>query len=199
MKTALDFLFLPNDWSSDISPYPQIVLLHPLSAPQSSPLSPQYSTKTLFLECSLHRHRHLTSVCRSLSDSSSLHLCYHLVVLWSCSPLCFSLSISESTSFCVSLSRLISMFPSAMVALTRTTIALKDACSPFFSVQTHTHRQISKSLFSFPHHRILLWLPPTPFSPLNPLLFSLLLIHSASSSHWCFKPFHPSNVFSWQI
>lgn len=49
--TALDFLLLPNDLSSDISPHPQIVLLHPLLAPLSSPLSPQFSDKTLFCEC----------------------------------------------------------------------------------------------------------------------------------------------------
>lgn len=50
-ETALDFLFRSNGWSSDISPYPQIILLHPLLAPQSSPLSPQFCDKTLFLEC----------------------------------------------------------------------------------------------------------------------------------------------------
>lgn len=116
-ETALDFLFLPNDWSSDISPYSQIVLLHPLPVPQSSPFSPQFATKTLFLDCSMHSHRHLTGVCLSLSDSSSLYLCYRFLVLWACSHLCVSLSISESASFSVSLSSLISMFPSAMVAV----------------------------------------------------------------------------------
>lgn len=38
-------------------------------------------------------------------------------------------------------------------------------------------------------------IPRTPFSPLYPVLFSLLLIHSASSSHWLLSHFTAQIVF----
>lgn len=115
-ETALDFLFLPNDWSSDISPYPQIILLHPLLAPQSSPLSPQFSDKTLFLECNA---RCTDTSVSTVSDPLSLCLIPHLYLSVSVSlfhgPLRHSVFLTAS--FSLSLSSLISMFLSAMVAL----------------------------------------------------------------------------------
>lgn len=108
--TALDFLFLPNDWSSDISPNPQIILLHPLLAPQSSHLSPQFSDKTLFLECNARcTGTSVPPVCVWFLITLSLSLCPRSAVLLT--SLCFS------PHLWISLSILISTFLSANVAL----------------------------------------------------------------------------------
>lgn len=87
---------------------------HP--SPPNFPIRPCFSNVMLDAQ-TLASHRCLP-LSPSLSDSSSsLPLCYCVLVLQSCWSLCVSLSISKSASFSPLLSSLISMFLSAMEAL----------------------------------------------------------------------------------
>lgn len=105
-----------------ISPLTPKLYYFILSLPHSNrPSPPNFPITPCFLNVMLDAQTPASHECLplspSLSDSSSLPLCYCVLVRQSFSPLCVSLSISESAFSSLSLSSLISMFLSAMVAL----------------------------------------------------------------------------------
>lgn len=153
-----------------ISPLtPQIILLHPLLAPQSSPLSPQFSIRPCFSNV-MQR----LPLSPSLSDSSSLPLCYYVVVL--VASLCFSLYLWISLLLSIALKFNLCISISHGSSLTGTPIALRDTRSPFYlhtQIHTHTHKhaQTFKPLSfillpSFYDYSL-------PFSTLNPFILSV--------------------------
>ena len=120
-------------------PYPQMVLLHPLLAPQSSPHSPQFSDKTLFLECNA---RHTDSGASPVSGPLSLSVWFLIacsLLLCPCSAVVFGLSPSPNQILSICCSLWFNLYVSiSHVSPLTTPIALKEI-SHLFVLYTHIH------------------------------------------------------------